>query len=237
MPFDVKIVADPQIVYRGDRVLLAASVLGPQIEGYYPTGVYSDLYSDYVWSIIGPPGYTVPAIEVRTPQAELPTEQIVTGIYTISVKAQRVEGTSLPDVLRNLPTDQQLPEEVKGTTTVTVRTPVDRLLHQKVFDEGFAITARDVVPTADQGLWVKMRQCLEGRRFQEYAIFIDQILCGEGREPNYKDLGVIRRNPCVYRHGVNGYQLLKAATEVYLLCHACCGELGEIDAAGFDSDA
>jgi len=76
-------------------------------------------------------------------------------------------------------------------------------------------------------LWVSIRQCIEGRNFKAYNEFISDILCRPDGvvASGYEELIDKKNHPCYYTHGVHGYELLKAATEVFLLCHSCCGDL------------
>ena len=110
---------------------------------------------------------------------------------------------------------------------------------EKGAESGLPVNLASAKPTSDQALWSRIRACLEKRNFDKYRKFIDRMLCDpEERERLRADVGG-NRLACVYTHGVHGYALLKAATEVYLLCHACCGGLprgGEIESEFSDFD-
>lgn len=122
------------------------------------------------------------------------------------------------------------------TTESDVEISVDanpaEALRQSI-ESGISVKLREVTPTLDQGLWSGMRECLERRSFKNYRAFIDQVLCERNRDDESCGRIDISSAECCYRHGVHAYALLKAATEVWLLCHACCGEL-ERDFTGTD---
>ncbi|MEE8584965.1 MAG: hypothetical protein V3T83_08945 [Acidobacteriota bacterium] len=98
--------------------------------------------------------------------------------------------------------------------------------------DGIKVGADKRSPTLDQALWVAIRECVGGRDFEAYSQFIDRVLCDE--KPYSGDCEPLldcrkvgeksKRSKDCYKIGVQGYKLLKAATEVFLLCH-CCGDL------------
>jgi hypothetical protein len=77
-------------------------------------------------------------------------------------------------------------------------------------------------PTLDQALWVAIRNRTHAISFPRYREFINRILCAEEREGlnnpvlerQLKDLGT-------HLHGVAAYQVMKLATQVFLLVE--CG--------------
>ncbi|MGH4031200.1 hypothetical protein ACQB60_19950 [Actinomycetota bacterium Odt1-20B] len=77
-------------------------------------------------------------------------------------------------------------------------------------------------PTDDQALWTAIRRSTDRISFNEYADFIDPIMCG-GPLPGARD----PRKPPGLRAlpfpGVDAYRLLKVATEVFLIVR--CGVL------------
>jgi hypothetical protein len=87
---------------------------------------------------------------------------------------------------------------------------------------GVALQRASVQPTLDQALWVAIRNRTRAISFHRYSEFIDRIMCDEdseiSNEPRLKrqilELGTQMR-------GVGAYQLLKTATEVFLLME--CG--------------
>jgi hypothetical protein len=102
----------------------------------------------------------------------------------------------------------------------------------KIASEGLTVKASKTDPTDDQALWVKIRSCAGNRQFAAYDDFIKTNLCDA--KPAYKSLDVSKTETCRYKHGVDGYQMLKAATEVFLVCKACCAN-GTI--SNFDPDS
>lgn len=77
-------------------------------------------------------------------------------------------------------------------------------------------------PTMDQALWVAIRNRTDAISFPRYREFINRVLCAEEREGlgnaeldrRLKELGT-------HLHGVQAYQVMKLATQVFLLVE--CG--------------
>lgn len=246
---NLKLVADPEVAYRGDTLVLTARVEGPKSEEY-PDGDYSGDYR-FQWKLTAGPEHEELQEELfKTPEAQqfLNTANMLIGTYIVQVSVAGAAGVESANASeetaatgrgrrgrhgRGAASPPPLAEP-SVERSITVRAPAQAVLADQILRNGVSITARSLVPSADQGLWVRIRRCLEGRRFREYETFVGGIMCGDARTPDYERLGAQPRERCVYQHGVNGYQLLKAATEVYLLCHACCGDLREID--DFDRD-
>ncbi|MEI8408968.1 MULTISPECIES: hypothetical protein [unclassified Kribbella] len=93
-----------------------------------------------------------------------------------------------------------------------------------------------VPPTADQALWVAIRNSTNALGFDNYSDFLDRVMCGEssgGTDPGISDkdlkdtLHRVKRRTALPFPNVDRYRLLKAATEVFLMIH--CG----VDADGF----
>lgn len=84
-----------------------------------------------------------------------------------------------------------------------------------------------VVRTDDQPLWTAIEECVSGRRFEEYNHFIKGVLYAD--EEKYKDykeeITLPNYSPFHYKYGVHGYEMLKAATEVFLLSYSYCGDI------------
>lgn len=96
----------------------------------------------------------------------------------------------------------------------------------KIAADGIKVSSEKVSKTDDQALWVKIRQCTGKRGFKIYSKFIDDLLCKgsiqtSSRVSNPESKAV---SDCVYTHGVHAYDVLKAATEVFVLCESCCSD-------------
>jgi hypothetical protein len=76
-------------------------------------------------------------------------------------------------------------------------------------------------PTDDQSLWVAIRDRTNVIGFQWYENFIDRVLC-DGEAADAPHL-LERRNKSQLSYGVDAYQLLKTATETFLILK--CGVL------------
>jgi hypothetical protein len=85
-----------------------------------------------------------------------------------------------------------------------------------------------VPPTADQALWVAIRNSTNALGFDNYSRFIEAVLCdgdltvdrGERKRIDHNLRKVNRRTALPFPN-VDPYRLLKAATEVFLMTH--CG--------------
>jgi hypothetical protein len=87
---------------------------------------------------------------------------------------------------------------------------------------GVALERTAVPPTLDQALWVAIRNRTRAISFSVYSDFMDRVMAGDERlaagdprlERRMHELGT-------HMHGVGAYQVLKTATEVFLLLQ--CG--------------
>ncbi len=92
---------------------------------------------------------------------------------------------------------------------------------------GVVLQKSGVEPTDDQALWVAIRNRTEAIGFNNYAAFLHRVLCEppDRFRPHEKDKATELRDRLSELpeplHGVNAYQLLKAATECFLLLE--CG--------------
>ena len=129
--------------------------------------------------------------------------------------------------------------------------PVDPGLHlvEETLDEIWGETHLTILPksdvhivssdkmliTAGQVFWANLRDCVAKRSYRRYERFISFILCSSkdhDGEPHFSEhdrhdvlsmSGQHRSDRgCWFRHGVRAYEVLKTATEAFLLCHACC---------------
>ncbi|MEW5249784.1 hypothetical protein [Microbulbifer discodermiae] len=197
--------AKPNLPFQGDTVALTASVTKPDRN----SGEYK-----YTWKLesdTGVPDQAASLFKLEGKEKNyykqfLDTTELLPDTYTVKVDATPKTGKKL-----------------QATLAITVQqAPLAAMAHQ-FRQDSIGIATRQTSPTDDQGLWVKLRQCLEGRRFEMYDSLVTEIMCGNSYEPPGE-----RLDSCNYRHGVQGYQLLKAATETFLLCHACCGNFDTI---------
>lgn len=83
----------------------------------------------------------------------------------------------------------------------------------------------DTTSTDDQALWTAIRNRTEAIGFKPYKEFIDRVLCS-GRAPQPEVDAVRSRwhrpiNPAGMHYGVDAYELLKVATEAFLILE--CG--------------
>lgn len=76
----------------------------------------------------------------------------------------------------------------------------------------------EVDPTPDQALWVVIRNSTEALSFDNYAAFIEPIMCGDAPPRAPDTAGRIRRLPFP---DADPFHLLKVATEIFMMAH--CG--------------
>jgi hypothetical protein len=84
----------------------------------------------------------------------------------------------------------------------------------------------DVPPTLDQALWVVIRNSAEALSFENYADFIEPIMCGSGpaglpTPRAKKEFSRINRKVNLTFPDAEPYRLLKVATEVFMMAN--CG--------------
>ena len=83
----------------------------------------------------------------------------------------------------------------------------------------------DVPPTLDQALWVVIRNSAEALSFENYAEFIEPIMCGPKSALHTKraqqEFSRINRSVQLTFPDAEPYRLLKVATEVFMMAN--CG--------------
>jgi len=75
--------------------------------------------------------------------------------------------------------------------------------------------------TADQPLWVRIREGTRRVSFKPYEDFIDALLCQGKASESLKKIDESRKELGLHIAGVGAYQILKSATEAFLLLN--CG--------------
>jgi hypothetical protein len=147
--------------------------------------------------------------EVR---AELPP-----GTYAMKVAAPLPNGDESPSAMHEFTIQDPPPKRMADN--------LGRLADNVSDGVDVTVSPDKRGKSEDQALWVAIRNCLDGRSFQRYREFIDRVLCKRNVNltPAQEDR-LKSGDDCSYLHGVNSYNLLEAATEVFLLCHACCSD-------------
>jgi hypothetical protein len=92
---------------------------------------------------------------------------------------------------------------------------------------GVSLRPAERVPTADQAFWAAIRDRTRVIGFEGYSRFIDRVLCGGDLQEEEKLHLRHRAAPARMAFGVDTYQLLKVATEAFLILNA--GILNGID--------
>jgi hypothetical protein len=142
-------------------------------------------------------------------------------------------------VVRKEATEDGAEVVTESDLVFTVETDHAEVLRSSVehaVTSGLPVTMHQANPTGDQALWSRMRMCLDRRSFSNYRAFVDRVLCQGSQDGDPCGRIERRASKCCYRHGVHGYAALKAATEVWLVCHACCGDVSSQDTMGLEGE-
>jgi len=209
----IQVTPNPPEITEGGRVTLSAD---PQ-PGH--------TLSNYTWNVDeGMLVEPVPAQNARIVHWD--TTNLRPGVYTA-----RVTATSTPSTTSTTSATSTSPQSDQGNTFITVQVrPLSR-------GEELAVTLRRSATqaTIDQPLWVAIRNHTRAIGFNGYRDFIDRVLCED--QP-------VTQNPALARKlnervrielepptvpptfttivaGVGAYDLLRTATETYLLLN--CG--------------
>jgi hypothetical protein len=92
------------------------------------------------------------------------------------------------------------------------------------------LTGAAIGATSDQALWVAIRGSARALAFQPYAKYINDVLCSPTQPPTLPAVAPrhtaqpSNNAPPNNAFGIDAYQLLRAATEAYVLAH--CGTVG-----------
>jgi hypothetical protein len=129
-------------------------------------------------------------------------------------------GTKTPDVLAEATfvttnTSEPLPRFI----TNDPGDPVNVKLTGGSLD--VTLHSTPVGSTNVQGFWEYLRQKTDAISFNNYSAFIERVLCGGETPPGFEDLPRLRHALSTRIAGVDTYQLLRAATEAFLLLE--CG--------------
>jgi len=141
------------------------------------------------------------------------TSNVRPGVYTLKARLLDRNGTVVAD-------DGGRPLKASEDVTVEIRP----LAHQDTIPVSLKRTA--VPPTADQALWVAIRNRTKAIAFSGsgYKDFIDRVLCKRVPIPAERADKMLTRQLDELRsdiYGMAAYDLLKTATEVFLLIN--CG--------------
>src|SRR4051794_18635976 len=93
------------------------------------------------------------------------------------------------------------------------------------------LTGAAIGATSDQALWVAIRGSARALAFQPYADYINNVLCATTQPPTLPAVAPRHTaEPPNKAFGIDAYQLLRAATEAYVLAH--CG--GGVTITGYN---
>jgi hypothetical protein len=236
-PTPVTVNADPDHTTAGGTVLLTVDL--PPVQATYKL----------LWEVLGPVrltkrdteiallgATTVTGGTVTLPlepdnelRATLDTTRLTLGSWRVRVELTKVDDDDeRAEVASGADNDQPPPpNRIEGTSPSIVVGP-------RPFAAGddVAVTLRRtaVPPTADQPLWVKIRNSANAVGFNNYSRFIDVVVCGEPPDPESSRLGSkhvkhklhkVKHHTALPFPNVDRYRLLKATTEVFLMIH--CG--------------
>ncbi len=162
----------------------------------------------------------------------------VPSLYKARVTVTHREGKqTVTDIV-----DRELEVEVTpGAVPEALLRSVDEGIRALGQPAQVSLASATVEPTADQPLWIAIRNRTRAISYDRYEKFIARVLCEQEREPTRDEpekkralrqsLSDAAKTPRAFR-GVDAYQLLKTATEIFLLLE--CGvaiENGELYSA------
>lgn len=227
----IEIVAQPNEIAGGGIVMLTAEDL-PLVDATY----------DVEWEVRGPTELSAQDIriallgattvsggqielsdsEAKTLQATLDTGPLSVGSWEVLVHLKLAEGSQFGSSNDNDNDDP--PETIEGTSGPIAVGPKPFAAGD---DVGVTLKRAAVPPTADQALWVAIRNSTNAIGFENYSRFIETVICGEPdfegprfprRRVRHKLRAVKRRTGLPFPN-VDRFRLLKAATEVFLMIH------------------
>jgi hypothetical protein len=131
-------------------------------------------------------------------------------------------------------------EDETGTGYFGDSNPIEVLARPFQSGDDVSVTLRRtaVSPTADQALWVAIRNSTNALSFDHYSRFMDRVMCGgsptrEGWPPKGEEWHGLRktlRKTALPFPNVDPYRLVRAATETFMMVR--CG----VDLEGFEFD-
>ncbi|MEM9762780.1 MAG: hypothetical protein AAF968_09745 [Pseudomonadota bacterium] len=221
----------------------------------YPDGLPELRFQFFQNPSVNPPkaGVSNPAFDMgKSVVAQFDADSpdvLVSLAGTTPILAQGVGNTGLTlglemmwtntDDAQNSGADFELAATVE-TLDEGFRVTVDRDVLDSVRSstQNVALRRSDGAPTADQALWVAIRQRTDAIGFGNYQAFMDAILCKApelDERPQTHALKALRTRAFgnVYMSNVDAYTMLKVATDAFLLLH--CGPLA-IDPLQYDAD-
>jgi hypothetical protein len=171
-------------------------------------------------------------------QATLDTSPLNVGTWQVLLHLIRDDGEELGSSSNGFP-----PFRLDGSSG-----PID--VEPKPFqagdDVGVTLKRAAVPPTADQALWVAIRNSTDAIGFENYNRFIETLICGEpdfdddrrfsGRRVRHKLRSVKRRTGLPFP-SVDRFRLLKAATEVFLMVHCGVKDLDDFSDVDLDEES
>jgi hypothetical protein len=115
------------------------------------------------------------------------------------------------------PAGARPPDEAAAALSAAYRMPAQRVTGEM----GVTLRQPDLESTTDQALWVAIRDRTRVIGFEGYSRFIDRVLCDDEASDDEKAHLRPRAEPARLAFGGDAYQLLKVATEAFLVLN--CG--------------
>ena len=245
---DFTIAAQPDKITGGGIVVLAVDL---------DAFSYDATYNSF-WEVIGPTelspddtrvallgATTVTGGKVETKedeptriQATLDTGPLTVGSWQVLLHLIRDDDEELGSSSNGLP-----PLKLDGSSGPIEVAPKP---FQAGDDVGVTLKRAAVPPTADQALWVAIRNSTNAIGFENYSRFIETVICGEpdfdddnrlgGKRVRHKLRSVKRRTGLPFPN-VDRFRLLKAATEVFLMVHCGVKDLDDFSDVDLDEES
>jgi hypothetical protein len=245
---DFTIAAQPDQITGGGIVLLAVDL---------DAFSYDATYNSF-WEVIGPTelspddtriallgATTVTGGKVETKedeptriQATLDTGPLSVGSWQVLLHLRRDDDEELGSSSNGYP-----PARLDGSSGPIEVAPKP---FQAGDDVGVTLKRAAVPPTADQALWVAIRNSTNAIGFENYDRFIETVICGE---PDFDDeprlsskrvrhkLRSVKRRTGLPFPNVDRFRLLKAATEVFLMVHCGVKDLDDFSDVDLDEES
>src|SRR5262245_17860010 len=158
----------------------------------------------------------------QQPRAVWETAGVPPGNHTITLELFQIEEPAVPIFINRFEEFRLRRLDTGGTVVQVTRAPVEPTT--------VSMRRADSPPTADQALWTVIRRSTNALSFNNYAQFMDIVMCGEPdtlglagiQNPTFQE----RRDMVKHRlrlpfPDTDAYRQLKVATEVFIMLN--CG--------------
>jgi hypothetical protein len=242
---DLTITAQPEQIAAGGIVLLTASL--PEGDGKYAVrwivvGPVQLSEHDARIALLGATTVTGDEVTLSSGSPTLIRATLDTGPLSVGSWQVGIELTPATD-----DDDDNDDNDDRDRDSVSVFTdPIQVTPRPFAAGDDVAVTLKRtaVPPTADQALWVAIRNSTNALGFNNYSRFLEAVICDRpdfavarraDRRIDHK-LRKVKRRTALPFPNVDRYRLLKAATEVFLMTH-CGVDLDDFSDVDLDEES